>query len=393
MSDYYSIIFLLGGIQGFILAIFLFNQKKNLIAYRILGFLTLSWGVILVAFGLQFDNIFRTYPHLLGTFSRLNYLVFPLLFLYIKYLVRKYKRFNRIDLLHFTPFLLSILVYMDFYLQSAEDKLILLQSIEGYYYTVDLIGEEVMVVQGIVYSILAILLLKRYRREIQHHQSNTDKVLIVGSFYGIIILLISWIIGAIAVNLAIFNIEVSVDLFIFVYLLIVIIIYWISYYAIKSPEIFKLDRRELYPSTDDILTIEKSDDDTTTETKPNIWSDKEIEAMNNNLVNYIEKNRPYQEPNLSLQDLSTQLNMSRHHLSALINQKQKKNFYEFINTYRIEEVKNLIVDPENKDQKIMSLAYDAGFNSKASFNRIFKQFTNMTPSQYQELSSEVVSRV
>ena len=230
MADYYSIIFHLGGIQGFILAIFLFNQKKNLIAYRILGLLTLCWGVILVAFGLQFDDIFRTYPHLLGTFSRLNYLVFPLLFLNVKYLVHKHSRFNSIDLLHFTPFLLSILVYMDFYFQSAEYKIILLQSNEGYYYIVDLIGEEVLVAQGIVYSILAILLLKRYRREIQHHQSNTNKVLRKGSFYGIIILLISWIIGSVAVNLAILNIEVSVDLFIFVYLLIVIIIYWISYY-------------------------------------------------------------------------------------------------------------------------------------------------------------------
>lgn len=393
MSDYYSIIFHLGGIQGFILAIFLFNQKKNLIAYRILGFLTLSWGVILVAFGLQFDDIFRTYPHLLGTFSRLIYLVFPLLFLYVKYLVSKHKRFNSIDLLHFSPFLLSILVYVDFYFQSAENKLILIQSIKGYYYVIYLIGEEVLVVQGIVYSILAILLLKRYRREIQHHQSNTDKVLIKGSFFGIIVLLISWIIGSVAVNLAIFTIEVSIDLFIFVYLLIVITIYWISYYAIKSPEIFKLERTELYPSNNDIPTIEESNDDTTSETKPIIWSEQEIETMKNNMINYIEKNKPYQEPDLSLQDLSTQLNMSRHHLSALINRKQKKNFYEFINTYRIEEVKNLIVDPENKDQKIMSLAYDAGFNSKATFNRIFKQFTNMTPSQYKESSSEAFGRV
>ena len=58
------------------------------------------------------------------------------------------------------------------------------------------------------------------------------------------------------------------------------------------------------------------------------------------------------------------------------------NFYEFVNIHRVEEVKALMKDPENRGQKNYELAYDAGFNSKASFYRIFKQFTNQTPSEY-----------
>ena len=65
------------------------------------------------------------------------------------------------------------------------------------------------------------------------------------------------------------------------------------------------------------------------------------------------------------------------------------NFYEFINQYRIDEVKRLMDDPANKHLKLISLAYDAGFNSKASFNRIFKQMTEMTPSQYYSLQEAV----
>jgi len=85
---------------------------------------------------------------------------------------------------------------------------------------------------------------------------------------------------------------------------------------------------------------------------------------------------------LSLQELADNLEVKRHQLSSIINQKHNKNFYEFINQYRIEEVKAMMTNPKNKHLKLISLAYDAGFNSKASFNRIFKQMTNMTPSQF-----------
>ena len=58
------------------------------------------------------------------------------------------------------------------------------------------------------------------------------------------------------------------------------------------------------------------------------------------------------------------------------------NFYEFVNSYPVDEIKKLLNDPEKKHFKMISLAYDTGFNSKASFNRIFKQLTNQTPSEY-----------
>jgi AraC-like DNA-binding protein len=76
------------------------------------------------------------------------------------------------------------------------------------------------------------------------------------------------------------------------------------------------------------------------------------------------------------------LDVPRNQLSGVINQVHGKNFYEFVNLYRINEVKRLLTDPKNKHLKLISIAYDAGFNSKASFNRIFKQMTNMTPSKF-----------
>jgi AraC-like DNA-binding protein len=371
MQDYYPIIFYAGGFQGFILAVFLISIKVNRIANRILGLLTFCWGVLLLVFGLQFDGFFMNNPHFLKTFSHLPLLFFPLLFLYVKYLITRREKFSTADYLHFVPFLISILIYTDFYFKSGLKKIAIAGSTTGFYYTVDVAGDIFLAFQGIIYSIIVILALNRYSRQIKNFISNTDRLIITTIARGTYLLLISWIIGSVAVSLELFDVYVSVDLFVFVYLLIVIVIYWISYLAIKSPEVFKLNRNELFNRN----RIEKKTEEDYSEN------------LNQQLLEYLRENKPYLEAELSLQDLADMLTVSRHQLSALINGTQQKNFYEFINHYRVEEVKILMKRPENKHLKIMSLAYDAGFNSKATFNRIFRQFTDMTPSQYQALQS------
>jgi AraC-like DNA-binding protein len=69
-------------------------------------------------------------------------------------------------------------------------------------------------------------------------------------------------------------------------------------------------------------------------------------------------------------------------ISQIINQKENKNFYDFVNTYRFEEFKRLISLQKNQQYTLLSLAYDCGFSSKSSFNRYFKKATGQTPSEY-----------
>ncbi|MCK5775871.1 MAG: AraC family transcriptional regulator, partial [Bacteroidales bacterium] len=108
----------------------------------------------------------------------------------------------------------------------------------------------------------------------------------------------------------------------------------------------------------------------------------EFQIQLNMLDKYMAQNKPYLDAEICLQDLANKIQLSRHQLSALINNEKDMNFYEFINSYRVEEIKKLMSMPENKAIKLLSLAYDAGFNSKSSFNRIFKQSTGTTPSAY-----------
>jgi AraC-like DNA-binding protein len=100
------------------------------------------------------------------------------------------------------------------------------------------------------------------------------------------------------------------------------------------------------------------------------------------LLMYMNNEKPWLDPELNIGILANQLDLHSHNLSRLINSHFHQNFYEFVNKYRIDEFKRLAADPKNKHYSLLGLALDSGFNSKASFNRIFKNYTGQTPSQF-----------
>jgi len=90
----------------------------------------------------------------------------------------------------------------------------------------------------------------------------------------------------------------------------------------------------------------------------------------------------YLEPELSLSALATKLKTNTSVLSAAINQNFGKNFNDFVNAYRVEEVKRLLKDPSNTHLSLLGVALECGFNSKSTFNRAFKKFTGQSPKEF-----------
>ena len=90
------------------------------------------------------------------------------------------------------------------------------------------------------------------------------------------------------------------------------------------------------------------------------------------------------EPTVSLNTISERLSKSSREVSQSINENANQNFREFVNNYRIEKAKDLLVDPERKREKIATVAYDSGFGTVTAFNVAFKKSTGLTPSQYQK---------
>lgn len=395
MGQFIQILFYVGAFQGFLLTIFLFSLKANKISNKLLGILTLLWGLVILWFPLQHEGISNDYPHFLKIFSQLLLIIFPLYYLHVKYLLFKYKKFHSYEFLHFIPLIINILLNINFYTLSGEEKLESIRNPTPYFDAINIFSNEMIAAQGIIYSILSLILLSKYKKAVKKYQSNIDKAILKVLYSGILLSLFSWIIGTIGVNLEYLNIHIEVDLFIFVYLIFVIIIYIISYVAITTPEVFKLEDEQIRllslkplknsreEHSEQYLNTQSNTD--LLQQKSSLNPSKDQLEINEHLIDYMKSEKPFLNPELSLQDLSESIEVTRHQLSSVINQVHGMNFYEFVNLYRIEEVKKLMEDPKNHNLKLISIAYDAGFNSKASFNRIFKQKTNMTPSQYFEL--------
>lgn len=104
------------------------------------------------------------------------------------------------------------------------------------------------------------------------------------------------------------------------------------------------------------------------------------------LIRFMGERKPFLDPELSLSSLSRLVGLNRNQLSQLINVGMGENFYDFINKYRVEEVKRLMADPQKQNYSLLGLAMDAGFKSKSTFNLVFKRFTGLTPTAYKKNS-------
>ena len=102
------------------------------------------------------------------------------------------------------------------------------------------------------------------------------------------------------------------------------------------------------------------------------------------ITTLMEDEKLYQETELTLQQLAGKLQVPTYQVSQSLNEGMKKNFYDVVNGYRVDEAKRLLLDEKNRNFTILSVGFEAGFNSKTTFNTVFKKFTGLTPTEYRE---------
>ncbi|UOB16628.1 helix-turn-helix domain-containing protein [Abyssalbus ytuae] len=118
--------------------------------------------------------------------------------------------------------------------------------------------------------------------------------------------------------------------------------------------------------------------------KKSSLSKEEQEKYVRQIVDYMEKEQPYLDHEMKQSALAESLDMSVHLFSEVLNVCFEKNFNNFMNLYRVDKAKQLIKDPAYSNHKILAIGYEAGFPSKTSFNRVFKQLVGQTPSEYRQ---------
>jgi AraC-like DNA-binding protein len=173
-----------------------------------------------------------------------------------------------------------------------------------------------------------------------------------------------------------------------------IFVYGIGYMALRQPEVFNVATGE-FPTVPGIepaapgpnpnrpaAAVTAAEPAAPSRYERSGLSDNEAADLEDALLLAMESDRSYRNNELTLPDLARELGTTPHKLSEVLNSQLKQSFYDFVNGYRVREVKRRLADARSQNLTLLSLALDAGFASKSTFNSVFKKHTGQTPSEY-----------
>lgn len=342
--------------QGFLLAIF-FAGTRNKVSHWLLSLLLIDLSLIIFRvhylmyylFDILGTHFFITGPFLL--------LLGPFLYFYLRSIVIPGTGIGRKDYGHFIVFAVYMLLVTSIYITGKDsDFSALLRQVVGSPWLF-------LVLQFAYYLVQTQRLIKVHKKSIVEKFSNVEGMDASWLQYFI------WVFVAILVFITVAIPSIIHGIGFSTYkttsaIFYSLVLFFIAYKGLKQRVPVPA---EVIPESNGVT----SDSDT-------------LPLQKEKLLKHIAENKPYLNPELTLVELAAQLDMGRNQLSQVINLGVGGNFYNFINKFRVEEVKRLIKEDPNRQFKIMSLASEAGFNSKSSFNHIFKKMTGLTPSEYRD---------
>lgn len=233
-----------------------------------------------------------------------------------------------------------------------------------------------ILIQVILYTLLAYFEIRKHQKKILSFASDTIEIDLNWLEYIIIsIFLLSITITLYNVFFNSSTLNAFTNLFLFIIILIV------AYNSIKQKEIFPLDSNH----RNEIIQINEGQQ--SGELKRKIIPDSEMAILKLQLSELMNQQKPYLDSELNLIKLSELSKMTPHHLSYVINNGFNENFFSFINTFRVEKAKELLVKEDKNKLSMLGIAFESGFNSKTSFNTTFKKITGQTPSEFKKRSS------
>ncbi len=370
-----SIIFLLGAVHGLMLTFLLVSKKVNQLSNRILAALMLVFTIDLAMAALLSVDLHQSFPHVIGLDFSITLLYGPLLYLYSETLIKGNERLNLAQKKHFIPFILLTLYFLPFYFNSGETKLNLLNENGELEY-----GSEWITHFKVVYSLsylpFIIFDLYAYRKKIRANYSTLEKrnldwlqgFVLAGTLLGIT--------AGVLYTVSSFS-DILSEYTDFTLLASTIFVYSIGYMGLKQAEFFT----PIGSEEKGVPEKEKPRQQSYTRSGLNEEQGKELHQQ---LCALMDKDQPYLRNDLSLAELAGMMNITTHNLTEVINTFADESFYDFVNSYRVEKVKQAIKDPEFQNYTLLGIGLESGFNSKSSFNSVFKKHTGLTPSQYKK---------
>jgi AraC-like DNA-binding protein len=303
----------------------------------------------------------------------------PFLYLYTKYLTNGDPSFAKKDWLHFIPFIVFLFVCFVLFGGQisfnevqffANDRFLWIRVIFGL----------VFFSSVLIYMIFTFILLANYRQSISLDldQATGDKNLFWLNFVSFLFsaLIVSYIVIG-GINALTFSGKFDLDLISNIGL--IVLVYAVSYFGIKQPSILEnVYSKSLRDSH------QKGNESNGSKSK---YARNDSEKLSTALQAYMDTEKPYLRTDLSLADLASTLDVSKSELTYLLNNYIGVNFFSYVNQYRLKIVLQKLEDSKFNHLTILSIAFDCGFNSKSTFNSLFKQHTGVTPSEYRQNQS------
>lgn len=382
----YSLPILILALQGLVLAFLLFSKYKktgdkyNVWMSLILATTCYQQTVYILGFMGWYDTFPTTKINYFYTDLRL--VIGPLLYFMIRSIYEPILPFKRRDLWHFSPIIIYIVlkIFIGIY-DALQPNFSEVQNgpmtVNFQWKILDPLVILISVIQTAIYLVLCFQMLGDYKRKIAEYFSTN-----INSKF-------NWIKVFLILYTVLFAYNLLQD---FVNAIIVEISYYQGwwYYFTSGIVVIYLGFKG-YNSTvaefkeKDVASFINQKSNKLHSTKIRVLHDEKHDESLSYITKYMSEEKPYLDPSLTLVDLANLLKISREELSLLINRGLGIRFNDFINSYRIKEFKSFIVEGLHKNMSLYGLALDSGFNSKATFNRVFKKEESMSPSQYAQL--------
>lgn len=367
MSDPLFIGLTTGG--AFLLSFLLFTNPKNnnIQANRWLAAFVCTLALAMLEIFIHNLNLKQRHRLILDLIEAGRFLSAPTLYLSVVFFTKANQKTGIKTLWHFAIFFAVLLL-----------KLPLILTGENFRFPNDISAKIVLTIfrvalplQTIMYWLLSYRQLRRHQQNIKQIASLTEEIDLSWLLYFLYILagiVLVWL------NLAIFNFELLFPYTPFLYFLS---IYFLAYFTLKQKEIYPFtnsDRQQL----DLVIAINQ---DSKSEKQKRL-SDTQTRVLSDKLANLMQVEKLYPDNELSLPVLARKMDITLHELSYLINEVHGENFFFFVNKYRIEEAKRLLLSEQFEKLNMLGIAYQAGFNSKTTFNTAFKKYTGQSPSEF-----------
>jgi AraC-like DNA-binding protein len=373
----FNVIVLLGAFQGFILAgVFLFSKKLKRQSNFFLALLLLSFSMVNTA-NCLWDMGFSREQALLQHLPLNWTLLIPFaLYYFVQSLINPFYELSGKEYLLLIPFAIQIiqkLLQLVLFLSNP----VLLQSWQPFFKALIQLLEVTAIIYCVVVFFISIKKINQFQQQLQNQFANIERrslFWIKNILNKVAFLLALWIVPYVvaAIN------KTDVNGYMYpLWIGMTVVVYWLAWSMFSRRDLFEYTPPE-------ILQPAELSPPTVTDIKKNKPVSEKWEPHYQALTRLMEEEKLYLDFDISMTSLAQKMQLSNGYLSQIINQKEGLNFYDYINRYRVEEVKKRLADPKYSHLSLYGLALDCGFKSKSTFNGVFKKMTGLTPSEYRK---------